>query len=316
VVSSREMEFRLLGPLEVVDAGVLVALPAAKQRALLAILVLHANEVVSGERLIEDLWDARPPISARKVLQTYVSKLRRLLGSDVLVTRATGYVLCVDALDVDLGRFERLVADASRVGPRERSEKLRAALALWRGRALADFGHEPFAQPEIARLEGLRLTALEQRIDADLGTGRQADLVSELEVLVGQQPMRERLRGQLMLALYRSGRQAEALGVYRDGRRMLVEELGIEPGTALRELELAILSQDPRIGAPRELDHVPAVPAHGCSAAERSAAERSAASGGRGTWSGGIRVGAARGGGFDHRATAGAAGGAATVAPA
>jgi len=246
VVHTRlEMEFRILGPVEVVaDGGRLVPLAAAKQRALLAILILSANEPVASDRLIEELWGGRPPASARKVLQTYVSKLRRALGNDALLTQPAGYALQVEPGALDLHRFEHLVAEARESDAPEAARKLREALALWRGRALADFAYEPFAQREIARLEELRLAALEGRIDADLALGLHAELVGELEALTAEHTLREHLRRQLMLALYRSGRQAEALAVYRDARRVLVAELGIEPGPALQQLERAILRHE------------------------------------------------------------------------
>jgi DNA-binding SARP family transcriptional activator len=221
-----------------------IAVPAPKQRALLAILLLGANEPITADRLIERLWDGRPPASARKVLQTYVSRLRRVVGDSVLLTGPAGYELRVEPDQLDLHRFERLVAEARNAAPREAAQLLRHALAAWRGPPLADLGDEPFAQNEIARLDELRLAALEERIEADLALGRDGDLVAELQALVAEHPLRERLRAQLMLALYRSGRQAEALDVHRQGRRRLVDELGIEPGPVLRKLERAILRQD------------------------------------------------------------------------
>ena len=206
------MDFRILGPLEAVADGRVVALDAAKPRALLAILLLHAGEPVSRDRLIEDLWEGRPPATAAKVLQTYVSQLRRVLGSDVIVTRPAGYELVVEADGFDLHRFERLVADARGSEATVAAERLREALALWRGPPLAEFAYERWATGEIGRLEELRLSVLQDRIDADLALGREGDLVGELERLVSEHPLSERLRGQLMLALYRAGRQAEALG--------------------------------------------------------------------------------------------------------
>src|SRR5439155_15922180 len=228
------MEFRVLGPLEVVAAGSTFVPSAPKVRALLAILLLHANELVSADRLIEELWSGEPPASAAKVLQTYISQLRAALGAERIVTRSPGYVLRVDEDELDLARFERLRA----------AGKPSEALALWRGAALADFAYERWAQPEIAALEERRLATLKERFDGELASGRHAFVVGELEALVEQHPLREQLRGQLMLALYRSGRQAEALEVYRDGQRWLLEELGLEPGAALRRLERAILRQD------------------------------------------------------------------------
>jgi len=246
------MEFRILGPLEVGDEGSPIVLPAAKQRALLAILLLHANEPVSGDRLIEELWGGQPPASARKVLQTYVSKLRRVLGAEAVETGPAGYALHVEPAQLDLHRFGCLVAEAREARPPVAAEKLRAALSLWRGPPLADFVNEPFAQTEIARLEELRLAALEERIDADLALGRHGELVGELDALVAEHPMRERLRGQLMLALYRSHRQVEALAVHREGRRHLIDEHGIEPSPLLQELERAILRQDAALELPWE----------------------------------------------------------------
>ncbi len=262
------MEFGILGPLELEDDGRSVALPAAKHRALLAILLLHANELVSSDRLIEELWAGQPPPSARKTLQTYVSKLRQVLGGAALVTRPAGYELRVEPGRLDLHRFERLVAESREAAPREAAAKLRDALALWRGPALADIAYEPFAQAEIARLEELRLSALEERIEADLALGRHRELAGELEALITEEPLRERLRGQLMLALYRSGRQAEALDAYRRARQTLVEELGIEPSPALQQLERRILAQDP------ELDFTPLEPEPAPPGRERPAPTR------------------------------------------
>jgi DNA-binding SARP family transcriptional activator len=254
------MEFRLLGPLEVADRGRPVVVGAGKRRSLLALLLLHANEVVSTERLIDELWGERPPATVAKSLHVYVSQLRKELaqgngaGEAILRTRGSGYVVEVGPDDVDTRRFERLLADGRRAAeaddPGRASDKLAQAIAMWRGPPLADFAYEPFAQREIARLEELRLVALECRIEADLELGRHGDLVGELEALVDEHPLRERLRGQLMLALYRCGRQAEALDVYRDGRSRLVNDLGLEPGPALRELEAKILEQSPELAPP------------------------------------------------------------------
>ena len=231
------MEFRVLGPLEVVVGGQPVALGGARQRALLAILLTRANEVVSTDRLIDELWGEQPPRAAVNTVQYYVSQLRKALGSDRIVTRPPGYRIRVEPGELDLEHFEALV-EAGGAG------ELREALRLWRGQPLADFAGEAFAQPEIMRLEELRLAALEKRIDADLALGRHAELIGELETLVGEHPLRERLRQQLMLALYRSGRQADALEAYQSARRTLVEQLGLEPSPALQELEKAILRQD------------------------------------------------------------------------
>jgi DNA-binding SARP family transcriptional activator len=248
------MEFRVLGPLEVQERGRAVAIGAGKRRALLALLLLHVNEVVPVERLIDELWGERPPATAANALQVYVSQLRKELGTgdrQLLVRRGNGYVLEVAAGDFDVTRFEDGVTaggQALEAGqPARAADMLGAALALWRGPALADFAYEPFAQGEIARLEELRLVASEQRVEAELALGRHAQLVAELEALVRDHPFREGLRGKLMLALYRCGRQAEALAAYQDARRVLIEELGIEPGRSLRELEKAVLEQDPRL---------------------------------------------------------------------
>jgi DNA-binding SARP family transcriptional activator len=241
------MQFRILGPLEVADGEALLPLAGAKQRALLALLLLRANEAVSTDRLIEELWGERSPDSGRTALQVRVSQLRKALGraGELVVTRAPGYVLRLDPEQLDLYRFERLVGEADMAEPALAAGKLREALALWRGPPLADLAYESFAQPAIRRLEELRLGTLEKRVDADLALGRHGDLVGELETLVAEHPLRERLRSQLMLALYRCGRQADALAAYQSARRALVEQLGIEPSPPLRELEQAILRQDP-----------------------------------------------------------------------
>ena len=241
------MDFRLLGPLEVLERDRLIALGGGRQRSLLAVLLLHANEVVSNDRLIDALWGQTPPMTAAKTVQVYVSRLRKELGEGRLVTRAPGYLLSLERSELDLGRFEQLLGEARKADPAGAAELLRGALALWRGPALADLAYEPFVQHEIARLEELRWAALEQRIDADLTCGRHGDLVGELEGLVAEHPLREHLRYQLMLALYRSSRQAEALDAYRTARRELAEELGLEPGEELKRLEQAILQHDPRL---------------------------------------------------------------------
>jgi DNA-binding SARP family transcriptional activator len=238
------LEFRILGPLEVVGESGAVSLGGQKQRALLALLLVRAGEVVATDRLVDQLWGEHPPKTATTSLQNFVSQLRKLLGRNVLVTRPPGYVLSIDPSSLDLGRFEQFVADAKRAEPAERVAKLREALALWRGPPLADLAFETFAQTEIRRLEELRLDALEARIDADLELGEGATLVSELEALVALYPVRERLRGQLMLALYRSGRQAEALDVYHAAREALSDQLGIDPGPELQQLYGKILRQE------------------------------------------------------------------------
>ncbi|MEP6909503.1 MAG: BTAD domain-containing putative transcriptional regulator [Actinomycetota bacterium] len=242
------MEFRILGPLEVRDGERAVELGRGRQRALLALLLLHPNEALSSERLVEELWGERAPPTAPKVIQNHVSNLRRSLGDGRLVTRGSGYALTVEKGELDVERFEDLLAEGREAlhsgDPGRTADVLRDALKLWRGPALSDFAYESFAQSEIARLEDRRLVALEERIEADLALGRHSDLVAELETLVAEHPTRERLRGQLMLALYRSGRQAEALHAYQETRRTLVDELGIEPGQALQRLHTAILQQD------------------------------------------------------------------------
>jgi DNA-binding SARP family transcriptional activator len=252
------VEFRILGGLEVENDARPVALGGRKQRALLALLLLRANEVVQADRLIELLWTDDPPADASKALQVHISRLRRVLGSDdVLETRAGGYLLRVDPSRFDLARFEEQAAEGHRLIAGGEASKARAtlgeALGLWRGPPLADLAREPFAQPEIARLEELRLGALEDRIEADLMLGGHVAVVSELEALVAGNPLRERLRRQLMLALYRCGRQAEALEAYRAARRALVDELGIEPGKPLQELEQAILRQDASLDPPSQV---------------------------------------------------------------
>ena len=240
------MEFRILGPLEVVEQGRTLALGGPRQRGLLALLLTRANEVVPVDRLIDELWEASPPATATNALQYHVSQLRKALGpGERVVTHEPGYVLRLGADELDLFRFERLVGDARTATPADASRLLAEALGLWRGPPLADLTGASFLQPEIARLEELSLSALEGRLEADLALGRQATVVAELEALVYEHPLRERLRALLMHALYASGRQADALAVYRDGRALLVDELGIEPGPALQALERAILRQDP-----------------------------------------------------------------------
>jgi DNA-binding SARP family transcriptional activator len=254
--SAREvpMEFRILGPLEVWDGAAEVPVAGNRPRALLALLLLHPNEVVPSDRLIDELWGEDSPQHGADALRVNVSRLRKALAREVLATRSPGYVLQVQADALDLHRFERLVDEGRDLLARglaaPASERLHAALSLWRGPPLADFSYESFAQTAIARLEEIRLTALELRMDADLALGRHDELVGDLEALVAEHPLRERLRTFLMTALYRSGRQAEALDAYQDARRTLVDELGIEPSSALQELERAILQQDPALAAP------------------------------------------------------------------
>jgi DNA-binding SARP family transcriptional activator len=245
------MEFRILGPLEAWDQGREISLGGHKPRTLLAVLLLHANEVVPADRLIDELWGEDSPEDAAAALRVNVSRLRKALPEDVLKTRSSGYFIRVESDALDVHSFERLVDEGRSLLGRglaaEASERLRGAMSLWRGPALADFAYENFAQAPIARLDEIRLAALELRIDADLALGRHDDLVGELEALVAEHPLRERLRGYLMTALYRSGRQAEALDAYQDARRALVDGLGIEPSSALLELERAILQQDPAL---------------------------------------------------------------------
>jgi DNA-binding SARP family transcriptional activator/ABC-type transport system substrate-binding protein len=247
------VEFAVLGGLEVRIDGRAVPLGGPKQRALLALLLLDANEVVSRDRLIDRLWGERPPASAQRSLDSYVSRLRALLGADRIERRAPGYLLNVEPGELDLARFEELLeqgrSDAARGDAAAARDHLRHALALWRGRPLADLEYEPFAAAEAVRLEERRLLALEARIDAELELGGGPELVSELEQLVAEQPFRERLLGQLMTALYRAGRQADALAAFRAGRQRLSAELGLEPSPDLRELERRILEHDPALGA-------------------------------------------------------------------
>jgi DNA-binding SARP family transcriptional activator/type II secretory pathway predicted ATPase ExeA/TPR repeat protein len=241
------MEVRLLGPLEAVVGDTPLRLGGRRQRALLARLVLDLNRTVSVDRLVDDLWGEDVPETAVKMVHIYVSQLRKVLPDGALVTRSPGYALELEPESLDLSRFDAL-RDRGRVAlaagdAAAAAASLEEALALWRGPALAEF-NEPFAVAEAARLEDLRLACLEDRIDADLAVGKDAELVGELEVLVARQPLRERLRQLLMVALYRSGRQVEALVVYRDFRRMLRDELGIEPSAGLRALEGRILRQE------------------------------------------------------------------------
>jgi YVTN family beta-propeller protein len=245
------MRYGVLGPLQVWTNGAEGELGAGRQRALLALLLLHPNEPVSMDRIIDGLWSGEPPATAAKVVQGYVSQLRKALGDEALATRPPGYELRVGVEEIDSDRFERLVARASTEPPAEAASTLREALALWRGPPLSGFEYDAFAQAEIARLDELRWTAIEDRIDADLAVGGAARLISELEGHVREQPLRERLRGQLMLALYRAGRQPEALAVYNDFRRRLVSELGLEPSSELQQLQRRILAGHAELGRVR-----------------------------------------------------------------
>ena len=248
------MDFQILGPLEVHDDRGEISIGGGKQRALLAFLLIHPNEPLATDRLIDELWGAEPPMTAAKAIQNHVSQLRRALGEDRLRTLAGGYALRVGPGEFDVDRFGQRVAagrTAQAAGDPERASRLlHEALAMWRGPPLAEFTYEAFAGHEIDRLEELRLSALIERIDVDLALGRHTYVVGELETLVAQHPLQERLRGQLMLALYRCGRQAEAVQVYQDARRTLAAELGIEPDQALQRLEQSILTHDPAIEQP------------------------------------------------------------------
>ena len=265
------MEFRLLGTLEVADGDRTLALGGVRQRAFLTLLLLHRNEVVTQDRIVEELWAGQPPRTAAQVIRVYVSQLRKVLEPDrgseppqVLLTHGAGYLLRTQPDQVDVDRFDALRTQGRRLldegDPAEAARVLGKALALWRGPALGDVAYESFAQPHIAHLEELRLATLEDRFAAELASGHDAELVADLERLVEANPLRERIRGQLMLALYRSGRQADALAVYADGRRHLVDELGLEPGAELRRLEAAILRQEPELARPLQAPAAPARP--------------------------------------------------------
>ena len=283
------IQFSILGPLEARIGGRVVPLGGTKQRAVLAILLLHANEVVSTDRLLDGLWGESPPETASTALHGYVSQLRKRLeptrdageSGQLLATRSPGYVLQLEDEQLDLRRFERLLARARReLGERRPDQAgvtLAEALGLWRGSPLSDLAGQPFAAAEIRRLEELRLAAHEDRLDADLALGHHRELISELEALSREHPLRERLHGQLMLALYRSGRQADALQAYADTRRHLVEELGIEPGRDLQRLERAILLQDPSLDlvAPKDELALPGDPQPPRQAGARRAKPRS-----------------------------------------
>jgi DNA-binding SARP family transcriptional activator/streptogramin lyase len=250
------MEFRILGPLEVVDGGHAVALQRGKQLALLAYFLLHPNELVSADRLIDALWGERPPPTAAKILQNAVSQLRRALGEDRIVTQPPGYRFLLESGELDLHRFEEL-AQQGRL--KHDAQALRDALAIWRGEPLSNLRDEPFAQHAARRLEEARLSVLEDRIDADLAAGRDAVLVPELEQLISREPLRERPYGQLMLALYRDGRQAEALETYQRARKMLSQEVGLQPGPQLQELERRMLNQDPALAPTRPSGAIPSL---------------------------------------------------------
>lgn len=249
------MDIRILGPLEIRVNGAAAALGGPKQRAVLAMLLLHRNEVVARDRLIEGVWGERPPAAAQRSLDSYVSRLRAILGADRIERRAPGYAVRLESGELDLELFETLLeqgrAAAATGDAATANEVLRQALGLWRGPALADLLYEPFAAGEAERLEERRILALEERVDADLALGRGPELVSELEQLVSEEPFRQRLLGQLMMSLYRAGREADALAAYEGGRQRLAEELGLEPGPQLRLLQREILGHDPALGGQR-----------------------------------------------------------------
>ena len=251
------MDYRILGPLEAFDGERALSLGGTRQRSVPALLLLRSNEALTRDTIIDELWGESPPPTAAKVLQNCISALRKELpdGGAALRTVGGAYALGVAAGELDRERFEQGLANgraALAAGENEEAaEQLRSALSLWRGGPLSDFAYDRFAQDEIVRLDELHIEALEDRIDADLACGRADELVAELEALVARHPLRERLRRQLMLALYRTGRQAEALAAYRDARRTLLGELGIEPTRALQDLEKAILAQDPSLDVER-----------------------------------------------------------------
>jgi DNA-binding SARP family transcriptional activator len=250
-------DFRILGTLEVIGVDGPVALGGPRQRALLAALLLRVGRVVPTEQLVDELYGAEPPKTAIASLQNSVAALRKALGPDVLVTRSPGYVLTLLPEQIDARRFEQILADARAASAEERRALLVRALDLWRGPPLAEFAFEEWAQTEARRLDELRAVAVEERIATEVELGRAADVVPELESLVRQHPLRERLRELLMLALYRAGRQAEALGAYTEARATL-DELGIEPGDKLRHLQAAILRHDPGLSARSDADELDA----------------------------------------------------------
>lgn len=251
------MDYRILGPLEAFDLDRPLSLGGARQRAVLALLLLHGNEALTRDVIIDRLWGESPPPTAAKVLQNCISALRKELpgGPDRLRTLGTSYALQLEPDELDRDRFEHAVAKAraaAAAGEHEHAaDELREALAMWRGAPLCDFAYERFAEDEIVRLGELHVAAVEDRIDADLACGRGEELVPELEGLVARHPLRERLRGQLMLALYRAGRQADALAAYQEARAALLDELGLEPTRGLQDLQKAILAQDVQLDARR-----------------------------------------------------------------
>jgi YVTN family beta-propeller protein len=271
------MEFRILGPLEVRDGERTVELGAAKQRALLGVLLLNANELVSTSRLVEELWGERPPATAEKLVQGYVHALRKRLGADVIQTQGPGYKLQVGRNALDLLEFERLIAAAREAPLREAVDLRRRALSLWRGPPLGDVVIDGSARFALARLEEIRLTTQLERIEGELELGHHAGLVAELESLVAQYPYQESAHALLMLALYRSGRQADALATYQTLRRRLDEELGLQPSQELRDLEAAILRQDEALARPPREDAAATTPAAAEAPPEAHAPRRSRA---------------------------------------
>ena len=283
LADARELEFKILGQLEVLRAGEGLDVRGPKQRGLLALLLLSANQVVSADRLIEALWGEAPSDKARHNLHANAERLRKGVSSgqdadgpgQVIITRSPGYVIRLRPEELDLNRFETLVGEGTdrllAGDPAAASELLAEALGLWRGPPLAEFAYEPFAQTAIARLEELRLASVEWRVEADLALGRHAQLLTELDGLVREHPLRERLRAHHMLALYRAGRSAEALDTYQSARQVLAEELGIDPGPALQQVQEAILRQDPA------LDHAALASGVSPAAAPAASAEVSAA---------------------------------------
>ena len=245
--SGRRLGFRLLGPVEVVDGSGPIPLGGPKQRLVLTHLLLNANQVVPADTLIDGIWAEEPPPTARNTLQAYVSNLRKAIGSDRIEGRTPGYVLHAQPVEIDIASFESAlrVARSHSGDPERLAAALREALGIWHGPALADLAFEPSVRADAVRLEDLRLQTLEERIAADMELGRHQDLAGELETLVSAHPMRERLWAQLMLVLYRSGRQAEALGAYNRARQLLSDELGIDPSRDLQQLHEQILRQDP-----------------------------------------------------------------------
>ena len=265
-----DVEYRILGPLDVSVDGRPVALGGRHQRALLALLLAQVNEVVPVDRLIDGLWDEAPPETAANIVQGYVSQLRKLLGRETIVTRGRGYALIAADGALDLQRFEQRAAagtaEHAAGRPEAAAAELRAALAVWRGPALSDLVDLPAVRPIAVRLDELRLAALERRIGADLECGNAAEAAAELDPLIAEHPLRERLRALQMRALYRCGRQADALAVYRAARETLVDELGLEPGAELQELERAILRRDPSLAPADGTPSPPAAPTVLCAA--------------------------------------------------